>query len=115
MSAALIVVIAATMSWNGTLAQTGRPKSIAAESLLPATTVAYLRHEGTATHQEAWEQTAAYEALVTSGLAQSLDQWFEKLAERYPEMEVLRPIAWDVLEQGLTCGLSLNNAAAADI
>src|SRR5258708_29633928 len=43
-------------------------KSPAPEKLLPADALLFVGWDGTSSHRAAWEKTAAYEALVTSGL-----------------------------------------------
>lgn len=43
-------------------------------TLLPADTVLYLSSDGSASHQAAWEETAAYESYSGSGLAELVNQ-----------------------------------------
>src|SRR5579863_950966 len=44
-------------------------KTTAPEKLLPADAILYIGWDGTAAHRAAWEKTAAYEAVVKSGLS----------------------------------------------
>jgi prepilin-type processing-associated H-X9-DG protein len=50
-------------------------KTPAPEKLLPADAVLYIGWDGTDSHRAAWEKTAAYEALASSGLGEVVERW----------------------------------------
>lgn len=52
------------------------------EELIPASTVVYVGHDGAATHQGAWEKTAAYDAMYESGMMEVVDKLFKFLGEQ---------------------------------
>lgn len=52
------------------------------EELIPASTVLFIGHDGAATHQGAWEKTAAYEAMYDSGMMAVFDKLFVFLGEQ---------------------------------
>ncbi len=57
---------------------------IAVETLLPADTVFYARHDGTKQHAAAWEQTAAHEALAAARVDELLQKLVEFLKQQAP-------------------------------
>lgn len=67
-------------------------KSPAPEKLLPADAVLYVGWDGTAAHRAAWEKTAAYEAVVKSGLSDviaKLTDFAEQQANGAPVRQVV--------------------------
>jgi prepilin-type processing-associated H-X9-DG protein len=58
------------------IGQGQKDKSPAPETLLPAGSLIYVGWDGSEAHQEAWEQTAAYEALHKTGLADLIKKVF---------------------------------------
>jgi len=107
-------VLLSLSAWQGTQAQSSQragsskvAKPVKPEQLLPKSTVLYIRNDGTAAHQKAWEETAAYEALVESGFAQSIDDWLVELAEQYPQSALVRPMVWNALEKGFSASVSV--------
>ncbi len=81
-------------------------KPVSPEQFFSADTVAYFRLDGSKTHQAEWEKTAAYKALVKSGLAKSLDNWLAALAKQEPRAEIGRKLLWHVLENGISMGVA---------
>ncbi|HUG91497.1 MAG TPA: hypothetical protein VML55_11715, partial [Planctomycetaceae bacterium] len=65
---------------GGAAARTPAP-----ETLLPEGSVLYLGWDGQEAHQEAWEQTAAYEALYKSGLIPTLSRAAQSLIHQAGE------------------------------
>lgn len=63
-----------------TFAQPTEP--VAPETLLPASSVLYAHMDGGLKHQEAWQKTAAYEALYESGLMDLFGKLFTDLQAR---------------------------------
>jgi hypothetical protein len=63
-----------------TFAQPGEP--VAPESLLPASSVVYVHLDGGLKHQEAWQKTAAHEALYKSGLMDVVAKLFSEIQNR---------------------------------
>ena len=57
-------------------------KSPAPEKLLPADAIVYIGWDGTAAHRTAWEKTAAYEAVVKSGLSDVIAKFTEFLEQQ---------------------------------
>lgn len=65
------------------------------EKLLPAGALVYFGWEGTDAHRDAWKKTAAYDALVESGLGQvvnRLTSWVELQAGQEPVRMVTRSL-----------------------
>jgi hypothetical protein len=101
------VIAALVCGWQGSSGQTNRKKTAAVspEECFSADTVAYFRFDGVGAHQDLWEKTAAYRALVKSGLAESLDKWLAAICEREPKAAIGRRFLWQVLEKGISIGV----------
>lgn len=101
------VILALVCGWRGSSGQTNKKKTadVAPEQCFSAETVAYFRFDGVNAHQDVWEKTAAYRALVKSGLAKSLDTWLAAVADREPQAEIGRKFLWQVLEKGISIGV----------
>ncbi len=84
-----------------------KPAGISPEKIFSADTVAYFRLDGTQAHQADWEKTAAYRALVKSGLVESLDKWLGALGEQEEKVSKARNLIWSILETGASIGLVL--------
>lgn len=64
--------------------------AVGVESILPADTVLYVGVDGASKHKAAWEKTAAYEALYSSGLMDAFTKTFQAMSEKgntSPEMK----------------------------
>lgn len=73
------LLIAVSVGVGFTFAQ---PKQLVApEKLLPASAVIYVGMDGGLAHQEAWQKTAAYEALYQSGLMEFVGRIFADLRQ----------------------------------
>ncbi|WP_437228451.1 DUF1559 domain-containing protein [Planctomicrobium sp. SH661] len=75
--------------------------------LLPADAVFYLRVDGNAGHEEAYQQTAAYEAIVESGLAEVYDKLLESLSEN-EESAGLAGVIEHLVEHGFSLAISVD-------
>lgn len=53
-----------------------------AEELIPAGTILFVGHDGAQKHKEAWEKTAAHEAMYESGMVAVLEKLFEFAGEQ---------------------------------
>src|SRR5262245_36870195 len=65
------------------------------EKLLPAGALVYVGWDGTDAHRDAWRKTAAYEALVESGLGEvvtKLSRWAEREVGEEPVRMVMRSL-----------------------
>ncbi len=92
------------LSWSS--AQT--VKDVAPESLLSARTVLYLSSDGKSAHREAWESTAAYDALEKSGLTDLIVRAVLFAADQSGlQHEDLRQIISQFSENGFSFGVSL--------
>lgn len=66
------------------------------EKLLPAGTLLYVGWDGTDAHREAWQKTAAYDAIIQSGLSEvvtKLGSWAERQAGEAPVRMVMDSLA----------------------
>ncbi len=57
-----------------TIADAQNRKPRGPEELLPAGTVLFIGHDGAEKHKEAWENTAAHEAMYESGMVEVLEK-----------------------------------------
>jgi hypothetical protein len=79
------------------------------ESFLPANSVLYIGWDGTARNKEAWEKTAAYDALEKSGLLGTLT----KIALSYvptehrADADAIRDLVKSIAQKGFSASLSL--------
>ena len=81
----------------------------APQTLLPQDAVLYVNWAGHAGHQEAWEQTAAYEALYKSGLMPALSRAAKALVKTGgPEAELFSRVTDHVIAHGLSLAVSLS-------
>ena len=62
----VVAVIGLSVGWA--VAQRDNAKPVAPEALLPGNAAIYVGYDGALQHAEAWQRTAAYEALYKSGL-----------------------------------------------
>ncbi len=74
------------------------------ESLLPNPAPVRFRFDGTAAHRDAWQKTAAYESLVTSGLYDELKGWTLKATQNDAHAVTALKIAEQLLQQGARFG-----------
>ncbi len=65
-------------------AENPQKPSVAVETLLPADTVLYVRHDGTKQHAAAWEHTAAHEALSAARTDELLEKLVTFLKQQAP-------------------------------
>ena len=92
------------LSWGN--AQT--VKDVAPESLLSARTVLYVSSDGTSAHRDAWESTAAYDALEKSGLTELIYRAILFAADQSGQQhEDVRQIITQFTENGFSFGVSL--------
>lgn len=102
----LSTAVAMFVGFEAVRGQTGKkPAEISPEQFFSADTVAYFRYDGTKAHHADWEKTAAYKALVKSGLTKSIDEWLTKLSEQEPKAEVAQKFMWHLLENGFSVGI----------
>jgi hypothetical protein len=109
-----MAVAMAAVGLTGSQAQSGSRTSVAPENYLPARPLVYWRLDGTAVDRQAWEQTAAYESLVSSGLLTSLDEWFVKVLKRTNGAESIRPLLSHIAEHGVSLSVSTIESAKGD-
>jgi hypothetical protein len=85
----------------------------APEKLLPQDAVLYIGWDGHAHHQEAWEQTAAYESLYKSGLVPALSKAAKALIGQAgrPEAELISKVYDHLVAHGLSLAVSLTAEA----
>lgn len=69
MGGAFVAAVIASVGWAYSQ-QAAAPAKVAPESLLPAKSILFLTTDGGELHEEAWKKTAAYKAIVGSGLDQ---------------------------------------------
>lgn len=77
------------------------------QQLFPADTVAYFSYDGMQRHEAAWKQTAAYEALVDSGLWEALESWLMARGGESPLAPALHKLVMHALSRGVSGGLLL--------
>jgi hypothetical protein len=89
-------------------------KVVAAETLIPDNAVLFGMTDGSAEHKEGWEKTAAYEALYTSGLMDSVNKAFESIGNmnKVPEeqkqiADLIKTVGDRVTEKGAVGAISL--------
>lgn len=107
----LLLAVAALAGWRWSLAQNGA-KAVPPESLLPGEAWAYLHSEGTRGHEAEWKATAAYAALVESGLARWIDDVAGQFGETTPGIELVRQVCWRALEHGVSANLTFGDGDA---
>jgi hypothetical protein len=79
------------------------------ESFLPADSVLYIGWDGTARNKEAWEKTAAYDALEKSGLLGTLTKIALSYvpAEHKSDADAIRDVLKSIAQKGFSVSLSL--------
>jgi hypothetical protein len=88
-------------------------KTAPVETLLPADTVLFFGWDGNAAHKQAWEQTAAYEALSETGLLDLVRKFFEGfqpqgMPPEAREMADMVSKAYEIIaDNGLSASLAL--------
>ncbi len=105
----LLLLIGAGAGLGWTLAQS-RQETVPPEQLLPQNSVLYLGYDGLQRHQEAWQQTAAYDAFVKSGLTNVLDKLFAAIgtqAQKDPQASQAFALARQGLDHLYQDGISL--------
>lgn len=104
--ACVAAMFAVALGWHSLRGQTGKKgQSPSPEQFFSAETVVYFRYDGSQAHQAEWEKTAAYKALVKSGLTKSVDNWLTALGEKDEKAEIGRKLLWQVLEKGISLGM----------
>jgi hypothetical protein len=108
--AGLVTVAALSVGWA--LAQQ-RDAAVEPQTLLPASAVVYFSCDGVESHREAWEQTAAYESLIASGLVDGVKKFLAALTtaaqqdpQARPIYEVATSAADTVWNQGVSVAVS---------
>ncbi|MDZ4685515.1 MAG: hypothetical protein SH850_10665, partial [Planctomycetaceae bacterium] len=98
----MLAVTAAVLvaAWSLTSAQPRGP-AIKPSQLHPADAVAYLQYDGTAAQKPAWEETAAYAALVKSGLWDAAEDWLTALGENEPLAGPIHSLITQVITGGV--------------
>ena len=72
----LVLILVAGLCVGVSIGQGRDEKTPAPETLLPAGSIIYVGWDGNEAHQKAWEQTAAYESLYKTGLADLIKKAF---------------------------------------
>ncbi len=73
--------------------------STSPEKLLPEQSIVYVHVDGSVAHQEAWEKTAAYEAMYESGLMAVLTNALEEFGGQAPPQALAVQESLQVIEQ----------------
>ena len=99
---------------NGQETRKANAKGVAAETLIPENAVLFGTTDGSAAHKEGWEKTAAYEALYSSGLMESVNKAFETFGKlnKVPEdqqqaADLFKTLGDRVTEKGAVGAISL--------
>jgi prepilin-type processing-associated H-X9-DG protein len=98
-----------------TLAQVPAGKAVAVETLLPANSVVYVGATGKDAQKEAWEQTAAHDALYKTGLMAVIEKTFASIgaeAGQDEQMKALQKAGEYVQNKGFSVAISMPNPAA---
>lgn len=83
---AAVLGVSAAVSLGWVFAQQGgKAKDVSPETLLPAKSILFFTAQGSAQHAKAWEQTAAHDALVKSGLKDAFVKVLDAFQEHYVE------------------------------
>jgi len=105
--AAAAVLGIAGFTWHLTWGQTKKNEPTKpAEAFLPLDTIAYFRHDGSLAHRKEWENTAAYQSLVKSGLWQSAEKLVLALGKQNPDAEKITSQALPLFRQATMDGFS---------
>ena len=83
---------------------------VAPETLLPKNSVVYVGIDGAAEHEQAWKETAAYEALVESGLMDVVTRLFASIQQQSGGEEGIPGQLAMVLDHLMDHGISLSVA-----
>lgn len=97
--------VVAVAAWGWTWAQPRGP-AIRPQQLHPADAIAYLQYDGTTGQEAAWKQTAAYEALVESGLWDAAQKWIAGFAGENRPAQVAQAVALRVLTHGASLSVT---------
>jgi prepilin-type processing-associated H-X9-DG protein len=98
-----------------TLAQVPAGKAVAVETLLPANSIVYVGATGKDAQKEAWEQTAAHDALYKTGLMAVIEKTLTSLGAQAPQdeqMKALQKAGEYVQNKGFSVAIALPNPAA---
>ena len=111
--AASVVLATSGLTWHSTWGQAKKKDAAKApEVFLSADVVGYVRHDGSSAHRKEWEQTAAYQSLVKSGLWKAGEQWLLALSKQHPEADKiaqqLMPLIRQVTMDGASAGVRIN-------
>jgi hypothetical protein len=108
--AGLLTAVALSVGWA--LAQQAE-NPVEPETLLPASAAIYFSCDGVDSHRAAWEQTAAYESLVASGLVDGVKKFLAALSTAVQQDPQARPVyelatsaADTVWQQGVSVAVS---------
>lgn len=83
-------------------------KTPAVESLLPADSIVYIGWDGNAAHKQAWEQTAAYEALYKTGAMEVVQKLVAFLIQRGGDGGQVVRVAYDqIMEHGVSVAVNV--------
>ena len=109
---ALVVLIGLGIGWEYVQGQgqTRKPAAaaVASESLLPEDSVLLARVDGSLLHAEAFQKTAAYDALYKSGLVAFFEKTFQRakgMAGPLPVKPYLDALQW-ICDNGFSIGVS---------
>ena len=102
--------LAVVLTWTMASGQNEKKKSV--EQIVPENTVLFVGADGSGKHAAKWEKTAAYEAMVQSGLQGVFEKFFEGLAQQAgaddsPEKKAAEKLLADLDQQGVIVAVSL--------
>ncbi len=107
----LVLVACAGLCLGLSVGQAQPQAKVAPENILPADAILYVNFDGNAAHSDAWEKTAAYEALYETGLMEAIQKTIESFSGKGPaneQMKTLGGIVETLSGQGLSLAVRVN-------
>lgn len=112
LGAAVAAVAVALVSYSVSQAQPA--KDVAPETLLPQDSILYIGWDGSAAHRDAWQQTAAHDALYESGLMDAVKKLFADFSKAATsgrggeDFAAALKLVEPMMENGLSIALTVN-------